>query len=251
VTVQGGLLRVKTRSLNTPFKHRTSVRQPIRSFTRKSRLNLLRLVSRLTDRPALFITLTYRQNIQDHVAAKRHLDLVLRWLKRCLPKSAVLWRMEYQARGAIHFHLIVLDAYAVPLQQFTAYWQKVTGDDSYPDVRFVQSGRRRLLAYVSKYIAKQHGLDNVTNSETWVGRFWGVFNRKHLPFAPEMTLSIIHAGVLYSLRRVVRRFLQERGSARLLRMLKVGRPYGFSVFIGSSERWAALVWQIAADWYAT
>lgn len=253
VVVQGGLLQVKTRSLNTPLKRHASVRRPIRSFTRKSRLAMLRMVSRLSERPALFITLTYRQNMQDHVAAKRHLDLALRWLKRYLPNSAMLWRMEYQRRGAIHFHIIAFDAYALPLQRFTEYWQKLTGDDSYPDVKFVQAGRRRLLAYVAKYVAKSSddsGLDNVTNSEIpWVGRFWGVFNRKHLPLAPAQTLSIIHAGVLYSLRRAVRRFLRGRGSARLLRMLKVGRPLGFTVFVGSSEHWYSLVQRLAVDWY--
>lgn len=252
--LQGGLLQVKTRSLNTPLKQRASGRRPVRFFTRKSRLAMLRMVSRLVERPALFITLTYRSNMRDHVAAKRHLDLALRWLKRFLPRSSILWRMEYQKRGAIHFHLIAFDSYAVPVQSFTVYWQRLTGDDSYPDVKFVQRGRRRLLAYVSKYLAKADdtqadGLDNVPNSEMWVGRFWGVFNRKYLPFAQAQRLSIIHAGVLYALRRAVRRFLQGRCSVRFLRMLKVGRPLGFTVFIDSAELWYTAVKQIAVDWY--
>jgi hypothetical protein len=130
------------------------VRGAIYTFSRASRKRLLELCARFEAKlKALFLTFTYRQNMQDHVAAKRHLDLLLRWLKRKHSESAILWRMEYQERGAIHFHLLVFDKSFIPASDLTQYWQKITGDDSYPDVELVRS-RRKAIAYVSKYLGK-------------------------------------------------------------------------------------------------
>jgi hypothetical protein len=257
VEFQGGLVRVKFRDFEPKEVSRSGMRKPVTAFTSKSRLALLRLVSRLKhDAPALFITLTYRQNMRDHKAAKRHLDLALRWLTRKLPRSAILWRMEYQRRGAIHFHLVAFDAYGLPLGEFTSYWQKMTGDDSYPDVKFVQGGRRRLLAYVSKYIAKaEPGLDNATNSEIlseteFIGRYWGVFHRAFLPLAERFQMSIIHTGVFFAFRRFVRRYL--KGS---ILSVKFGKrftskfPTGFSLFVGDASAWYRLFGDTAVQWY--
>jgi hypothetical protein len=242
---------VKSRDLHTVQRRGGGIRRPVMGFSSKSRLNLLRLVSRLRDVPALFITLTYRQNLTDHAAAKRHLDLALRWISRQLPRSAILWRMEYQRRGAIHFHLIVFDAYGLPLADFTAYWQRMTGDNSYPDVKYVQGNRRRILAYVAKYVAKPDGLDSATNSEvlSQPGRYWGVFARRFLPLADVLVMHIIHAGVLYDFRRLVRRYLRGRVSGKFLGWLCVGSPMGFSLFVGDASQWHTLFGQVAADWY--
>lgn len=56
-----------------------------------------------------FVTLTYRQNFTDTVAAKRHLDTFFkRWRRRAAATETqfrYVWKMEPQERGAIHFHI--------------------------------------------------------------------------------------------------------------------------------------------------
>jgi ribosomal protein L34 len=238
---------LKSRDLHT-YQPKPGVRGKITGFSKRSRTNLLRLVSRLrADVPSIFITLTYRQLMLDHVSAKAHLDLYLRWLKRRFPRSAILWRMEYQRRGAIHFHLIVFGATHLPARDATAFWQRITGDDSYPDIRLVTGSKKQLMAYVSKYIAKvEPGLDNVSNSEIWTGRFWGVHNRRYLPFAPLVERSIISVRFFWSFRRVVRRYL--RRFPGLSSFLSRGSPLGFSVFCDSGQ-WLRLFDQMVGYHY--
>lgn len=224
------------RDLFTPVKRRM-----IAEFSRKSRLRLLKLVSRLEKTASgLFLTFTYRANMQDHTEAKNHLDLLLRWLKYNYPVGAFLWRMEYQKRGAIHFHVIAFNVHRVDLQSITKYWQELTGDDSYPDVETMHN-RRKALYYVSKYVAKPEqnssGFINEPYSEKTVffGRFWGCVNRKALPFAPRTYLYLRgDAKVFHDMRRYGRKHY-----ARLSR-----RYQGFCLLVADAEQWLNLLWQV-------
>lgn len=221
--------------------HSTPKRKMIAEFSRKSRLRLLKMVSRLEKTASgLFLTFTYRANMQDHSQAKTHLDLLLRWLKYNYAEGAFLWRMEYQQRGAIHFHIIAFNIHRVDIAKITAYWQEMTGDDSYPDVETMHN-RRKAMFYVSKYVAKTEkhlpsGFINEPYPEKlqFTGRFWGVVNRKLLPLA-ERTLIYLHgdAKVFHDLRRYARRHYK-----RLSRRLQ-----GFTLLVGDAQQWLDLLWK--------
>lgn len=216
-------------------------RRAIAEFSRKSRLRLLKLVSRLEKTASgLFLTFTYRANMQDHTEAKKHLDLLLRWLKYNYPGGAFLWRMEYQKRGAIHFHVIAFNVNRVDLKQLTSYWQDLTGDDSYPDVETMHN-RRKALYYVSKYVAKPEensaGFINEPYSEKTVffGRFWGCVNRKLLPFAARSFLYLRgDAKIFHDMRRYARKHYP-----RLSRRLQ-----GFALLVSDADQWLDLLWYI-------
>lgn len=148
---------------------RSSGRGRIYEFSRKSRLRLLRKTARLSPGAGgLFLTFTYRQNITDARQAKKHLELMLLWIKRHYPRTCCIWRMEYQQRGAVHFHVMVLNRNFIPARELTAQWQKVTGDDSYPDIEKIRT-RRKLTSYVAKYIAKV--TQDPANDEGWVTNY--------------------------------------------------------------------------------
>lgn len=247
-------------------------RGAITEFSRRSRGRLLRLVARLKpEASGLFLTVTYRENMRDHALAKKHLDKLLRWLKYNYPAGAFLWRMEYQRRGAIHFHLLCFNVQFIEAGKVTAYWQNMTGDNSYPDVSEIQN-RRKATYYVSKYIAKvadgmdavpswllslsvrsarlalaltalaRHGFIYVPYLEKsgFVGRFWGVVNRKNLPYAPLRSCRIVGgADVLHEMRRYARRY-SPKVSKRL---------QGFSLFVDDAERWRQLMeYHIGESW---
>ena len=215
----------------------------------------------LDDLTGLFVTCTYRQNQMDYKAAKNHLKKVVKWLRYHYPESSCIWRMERQDRGAIHFHFIIFGVGFIPADALTAYWQKITGDDSYPDVHKIYN-RRHALHYVAKYSAKPNkaglriiggGLPSMdltprhigrksylkgfrrfnqpVKVREFVGRFWGVSGRDKLPFAPSQTF----AG-----RVVMRPFYEMRrgAAARYAHILRRASPRGFSFYCDNSSKWA-------------
>jgi len=225
--------------------HSTQKRRAIADFSRKSRLRLLKLVSRLEKTASgLFLTFTYRANMQDHTDAKKHLDLLLRWLKYHHPEGAFLWRMEYQKRGAIHFHVIAFNVRRIEIQSLTQYWQELTGDNSYPDIETMHN-RRRALYYVSKYVAKHEsnnpsGFISEPYSEkpAFFGRFWGVVNRKLLPFAARSLIFLQgDAKAFHDLRRYARRHYKRLS----------GRLQGFTLLVGDAQQWLDLLWRTERD----
>jgi hypothetical protein len=264
---------------------RSSGRGRIYEFSRKSRLRLLRATARLSTKAGgLFVTFTYRKNVTDAKRAKEHLALMLLWIKRWYPETACIWRMEYQKRGAAHFHVMVLNRRFIPADKLTAHWQKITGDDSYPDIEKIRT-RRKLTSYIAKYIAKVtqeptvegtwvtddgasredghmsdgayilapeqenelhridavfaggSGLDNVPYSDNYIGRLWGVTNRKMLPLAP---LEVIHytkssPELFETMRRYARRYWKRMSR----------RFQGFSLFTPNPYRWLEVAAQTA------
>jgi hypothetical protein len=223
-------------------------RGKIGQFSSKSRKRLLEWVSRLNRSvKGLFITLTYRENMQDYVAAKKHLDLTLRWIKNNYPGYAIIWRMEEQERGAIHFHLLVLGATFIHAMDLTRHWQKITGDDSYPDVKKIRN-RRQALYYASKYMAKAAQAANgfipvpyseiENSSSAWRGRFWGIVNRAFLPLA-ELT-TFVWSGQLLPILDF------RRSASRKSRFVqRFGRINGFTLFAGAG--WWLRLWEYYAS----
>jgi hypothetical protein len=216
-------------------------RGAIHEFSRRSRNRLLRLGARLrSDVGGLMLTFTYRANMQDHAQAKNHLTLLSKWLVYHFPQAACIWRLEYQLRGAIHFHILALGVSFIDQDKLTAYWQELTSDDSYPDIKPIRS-RRKVMSYISKYIAKMEqselprddsGFISLPYSENFTGRFWGVFNRKVLPLAKEHIMLVAgNKQALCNIRRYARR--KWAGMSR--------RIQGFSLFVNDASQWMRMV----------
>lgn len=166
------LLSLLTTGEVSRMNRKISRRGRITVFSKKSRTRLLRVGAKLSgDVFGLFLTFTYRANMQDVKVAKSHLEKVCLWITRKYGKRGMLWRMEFQQRGAIHFHVLVLNRAFIPAKELTAYWQKMTGDDSQPDIKKLRS-RRGVVAYMSKYIAKvtQDGTNVANEVSGWIGQ---------------------------------------------------------------------------------
>jgi len=222
----------------------------ITEFSKKSRMRLLCHGARLKKKAGgRFLTFTYRENKTDIPAAKHDLELMLLWLKRKYPQAAFIWRMEYQGRGAIHFHVLALNVYFIPHGHLTRRWQEITGDDSYPDNKPCRS-KRKTMYYISKYLAKNtqagdnvginasvpsddSGLVNLPYSDNYTGRWWGVINRKALPLASQTVIivSVSDGRAFYELKRYARR--KWRYLSR--------RIQGFTLFVNNPERWLELL----------
>jgi hypothetical protein len=165
---------------------------------------MMRLLARLRIKNvrATFITLTFRGYPSNEVA-KLALHAFLQRITRKFPKASAVWRMEYQKRGALHFHLLCFDLPYWHWEEILEAWKACSRQPiARIDVRLVRS-RRGVQSYVSKYIAKV----NKGNRKPFLvyppylhgirkwrkGRFWGCHNKKAFPLGQKVTGMLLKA----------------------------------------------------------
>jgi len=194
---QGHLLEV---SVKTPYSPKgTGTRGGVTEFSAESRMRLFKLLSRLKTpeksgfRSRLsFLTLTTRRFYHPRDFKEKLFELFRIFSER-FPDMAVVWRLEYQERGAPHAHCILYNAPFIPKDKLQAVWGEIVGQkEPFTRIELIRK-YRGLMAYVSKYVGKEAAGFNIAAylranslpSETKVdspGRVWGVWNRKALPF---------------------------------------------------------------------
>lgn len=168
----------------------------------------------------LFITLTYPADYPTNYRIyKEHLRVFGIYLQRAYPRASFVWRLEFQKRGAPHYHLL---AYNVPmsgkkLYSFRAWiaqtWYEIVASG---DEKHLHAGTssermrswRQVARYVSKSVAKvspsmdaavpgggvacasaELSKDTQATME-FVGRWWGVIGAKFMPFANKVLMAI-------------------------------------------------------------
>lgn len=218
ISAQGSLFRIKQLNQKLPTANdlpSTSRRGDVIGFSRRARKRLMDLVATLdNDMSASFITLTYGQGFPPCDVSKSHLHNFARRLLRLSPNSAVIWRMELQERGAPHYHLLLTNPAWIDKTKLARFWHEVIGDQfadyssgfakaPFTQIRYVPPhSKSKVLAYVSKYVAKKPqtiedaqsldlaggGFNNVPYLTTF-GRVWGVYGRKNLPYAPQVVIT--------------------------------------------------------------
>lgn len=144
--------------------------------------------------------------------AKRAFKRFSMRVRRAFPQTSIVWRMEYQERGAIHFHLLCFNLPYWSQKELQKTWEACTGESrSIVDIRLVH-GARSVMAYVSKYIAKASqtelptSLDDVSYqhdcSEESAGRFWGYINKELLPLGQKYSGVLIRSDVIKNLSKL-------------------------------------------------
>lgn len=155
-------------------------RGDIDAFSDKSRRRLRRCA--VDAWPALTsqFVLTYPAEFpSDGKVSKKHLDRFLKAFRRKFKGHPYLWVLEFQRRGAPHYHLF-LD---LPVTEETRLWLARTwcrvSCDSDPAALRFHSDERNFIAwdmgngsYVAKYLEKANQ-KFVPDGYTEVGRFWG------------------------------------------------------------------------------
>ncbi len=188
----------------------------IREFSRSSRRNLMRLLNSL-DRGRvslpLFITLTYPASWpESREERKGHFDAFQKRMERRLGRFPAVWRLEFQKRGAPHYHLLVfLDVDPCELYSFVSRaWYEACGGIC-PEHLSAGTRVERVRSwdgvnwYAAKYLGKLETLSPAAQSP---GRFWGVWRKGLLPISYEST-QLTLAG-FFRLRRVLRRYASLR-----------------------------------------
>ena len=115
---------VKVRHITMPPNKTKSRRGTVSSFSKKSRTRLREFlqsidwnsieVNRIYE-----ITLTYHNNFsKDGKKIKNDLKKLIKNILYNYPKSVIIWKLEYQRRGAPHYHLIMIAESPVELGDY-------------------------------------------------------------------------------------------------------------------------------------
>lgn len=203
--VDGGIIVYRECGLDSLKELRTGRRQKVTHLSARS---LSRLAILALSTPVKFkslITLTYGANfVSDGGKVKYHLNYLLTKLKRSYGPFEYLWFLEFQRRGAPHFHILVtLPAPKVSDRlKFAGMWADIVEPANWPYMAIAfekgktvyvgerktngavvlvhshpkawqaikrQDGARR---YVTKYALKLQQ-KTVPRAYRNVGRFWG------------------------------------------------------------------------------
>lgn len=223
VSAQGRLLTVRSVGLDIEMP-RGKRRGSVEGFSKASRLRLLKLLATL-EAPrssgyrfkVSFLTLTTREIFHPRIA-KSYLVRFFKRLARKFPTMAIVWRMEYQKRGAPHFHLILYNAPFVDKSWLQQIWGEIIGQAKpFTRVERIKS-YKHLMSYASKYaakvedvgfncVAKTTGAEKIPEEQRGsAGRVWGVYNRNWLPLAEKREESIPLDASWWMIRRYCQKF---------------------------------------------
>jgi len=251
IRLQGNVLSVAIRKSDDGGKR--GKRGGVGEWSRQSRNRLIRLLNSIEFDAADFLTLTFHENVQDHADGKRCLKAFLRAARDRYALPAGIWRQERQERGALHYHVIILDGERMPEEWVSEKWTYHSGESLHDEdhLRYgarlektVQAGTKDgglVVSYFAKYVAKEKEKDGYENGRVW-GQ-WGCENKKgklHEQDLPLISASVAFRWVLAAGGRVFDNISCTGGHVYLGH---VGR----SVELGDGDSLIALLHSCAID----
>lgn len=123
------------------------VRGDKKQNSRRSRWNLIRLLNANFDENSKFVTLTFADNITDLDIAHKEFDKFMKRLKRRYGGFKYAAVVEFQKRGAVHYHF-VSDLPYIPKDELAEIWRN--GFVRINNIAHVDN----VGAYISKYMTK-------------------------------------------------------------------------------------------------
>lgn len=204
MTFQGKYVRAQVKHTTTqpPPPHK---RATIKDFSSQSRGRLFDLFNKMELKTKIiFITLTYERGDTDAQTAKANLFAFVKRLQRLFPtkRMSFVWRMEFQARGAIHFHILAFGLPFIPKETIQILWGQVTCQSRpFTRIEMIFSSKK-IMNYVGKYVAKVNptaigGFNLPTYLAAYqskngdeIGRVWGVIGKEYLPMAECVTIEL-------------------------------------------------------------
>jgi hypothetical protein len=187
-----------------------------------SSLRRMKLHARNMEHASYIITLTYPKDFPSNgKTVKRHLEAMREWFKR--HGISAFWFLEFQARGAPHFHLFTDNP--VEAKELSRKWYEVVGSGDEKHLRAgtqIQKIRKphAIAAYAAKYATKKEQ-KAVPEGYSNVGRFWGGWGKYRTKastvlhgeeFRDETKLDTDkNAQAIYSAIRSAKKFIKAHG----------------------------------------
>lgn len=130
-----------------PKKLNSRGRSNIRARNELRRLALCNFSNKST-----FLTLTFRENMEDLTEANKMFKAFVRKIKKERPDFKYIAVIEFQKRGAIHYHLLCNLKY-MRFNKIRSYWRDVVGEGNIDSERITHVDN--IGAYVIKYMTKE------------------------------------------------------------------------------------------------
>lgn len=186
--VSGNLfLCYKTARANPDIVRSGKKRSSIIEFTHGTGVRMARYLRECTAKYRYMHTLTYPSEYpSDGATVKYHLRRYCQELRRISSRlghadSSIFWFLEFQKRGAPHFHLLTTDFYSFRRCQQLWFAIVNSGDLKHLKagvrVEKLKCGKKGMIAYAKKYAIKQVQKEVPVFYEN-VGRFYGVYGLK-------------------------------------------------------------------------
>lgn len=257
IEAQGSVFVMRLADPMLRMKKRRRVRRgQCNGFNRGCRRRMLERFGRLKYHGlTVFLTLTSCKILSPFVA-KQCLDRFLKRVRRRFPQASGIWRMERQKRGAPHFHLVLFNLPKWDKREVQRVWGEVIEEEKpFTRIEGVDSWGR-VIGYVAKYVSKAdpagegprsrpvgggetpagvsvgssllHNSPQEGEGEKGSGRWWGIFNRKALPFGHLHQIEAEAGQWVFRMKRVARR----RGVPSSRRRLA-----GFTVLRAQARQW--------------
>jgi hypothetical protein len=182
-------------------------------FSKSARRRLLRSLAKMNQEKAgmpTLVTLTYPSEYSsDWTAWKRDFDVFWKRFHRKYENAFAFWRLEFQRRGAPHFHLLVFHCGHIDKAWLSQAWYDVVSSD---DTKHLKAGTRvesvrswkGVFSYCAKYLgkvaSKTEGDEEVDIGE--VGRTWGIVNRAAYALVVDLVRMCVSDAEFYQIRRV-------------------------------------------------
>lgn len=228
VSIVGGLFIVRRRCTGG----KPPTRGAVTGFSQSSAGRMRRYLRSCRAEYRTMLTLTYPGCYPtDGRQCKEHLRRFIQELRRYTERNerrtaslwSVFWFLEFQHRGAPHFHLFSSHDY--PKEWVARTWWNIVGTEDERHLRAgtrvesIRGGRAGILAYALKYAAKAEQKDVPADFEG-CGRFWGVWGmREAVAAATLVNLSHPDAGRARSTLKSLQEFINRRvleGRAKVL-----------------------------------
>ena len=245
-------------------------KKPIWGFSMSSAKYLRKILSMVTrgDHPFM-ISLTMPQIVGSR-KFKKYLQKFADYFRKRHPSYAVIWKLEFQKRGAAHFHLLVwgddlFQLMGVPPadeEHWSWNWTCILKDDLTPEQYYNTvkhglkvsepsnpEGQEAIKNYILSITKKSahHLKNNQTRSDIHTGRYWGIWRKSKLNLAIMNTANSCQRK-FYQFRRVYRKYhlalakklgyATSKGTKALQRHLKKQNPGSFTGYwyISRTER---------------
>ena len=247
-------------------------RGKIIGMSKRSRLRLARLILNNAGKFKYFFTVTYRKNNRSCMLSKKHINHFLTRFRKAVGSGVgYVWVLEFQKRGAVHFHMWLED---VKVEEFFE-WQKIEVRKNI-QIRFKESiedlNRFKYLTYLWLSVTKQlddmkamkastdlkviysHGFSlwyatkyllkkyqkvyegNINEStgevDLWVGRYWGASRSVKI----EKIYVSTNPETIRLFRNWYRKIIKKRKHFRIRLILSDEEANRLSVFCNDLER---------------
>jgi len=169
---------------------------------------------------AVFITFTYPAEFPtDPPTIKAHRNQFLQSLRRIIPSHHYIWRLEWQERGAPHYHMVLwirqfADDPSVRDQMIAiaGSWHEITGSGSKAHEAYgVQWEEMNSYRQTSKYISKYVGKHEDTEDHGYNGRRWAASTGLPRPTLYDDDIPIaVYTQMIRSFRRWLRKSKRSR-----------------------------------------